>query len=202
MNDKTDNTPSSEPRDEIAGLLRGVDSLLRRCLRHGLLRAEAEAMILDIEAVSAKASSAIAKREGELPGGFEELFRESFNASPTSGDNEPYCWMIDDERGVRINIGDCPGQDWFPLYTRSARAMPEISPADPEHDALVKDAARWRWLLSHKAMPSADDGYGTPAIYFDLPDDQQGKWIARSGEDLNRIVDWMRSADTTAKGKS
>lgn len=40
--------PSAAPR---MGLLRGVSSLLHRCLRHGLLRAEAEAMIRDIDAV-------------------------------------------------------------------------------------------------------------------------------------------------------
>lgn len=40
--------PSAEPRS--IAVLRGVSNLLRRCLRHGLLRAETEAMLLDIEA--------------------------------------------------------------------------------------------------------------------------------------------------------
>lgn len=37
--------------ETMRGLLRGVDSLLRRCLVHGLLRAEAEVILIDIERV-------------------------------------------------------------------------------------------------------------------------------------------------------
>lgn len=57
--------------------------------------------------------------------------------------------------------------------------------------AAEKDAERYRWLLSHNAMPSANGDYGTPSIEFHLPEDQQGQWIARGGEDLSRVIDSM-----------
>lgn len=64
------------------------------------------------------------------------------------------------------------------------------TPAPEEaRDSDAKDAARWRWLLSHNAMPSANGDYGTPSIEFHLPEEQQGQWIARGGEELNRVVD-------------
>ena len=51
--------------ETMRGLLRGVENLLHRCLRHGLLRAEAEAMLRDIEQITRPAGeSADAQASG------------------------------------------------------------------------------------------------------------------------------------------
>lgn len=50
--------------ETMRGLLRGVESLLRRSLRHGLLRAESEMMLLDIAAVLKNAAPQVPGNAG------------------------------------------------------------------------------------------------------------------------------------------
>jgi hypothetical protein len=77
--------------ETMRGLLRGVESLLTRCLRHGLLRAESETMLRDIAAALAipsheKPINALApgeRKSGEIAGPLNDS-RESARVQSTA----------------------------------------------------------------------------------------------------------------------